>query len=87
MIVGRGFDNANAPIHELRHPPEGQSCGWYIWTGDWSDAADFFSPVHVHHAADLYPDVLSYLALPPGWRFLIAPDYEDVWFDSALLEI
>jgi hypothetical protein len=28
-----------------------------------------------------------YLALPPGWRFLIAPDYEDVWFDESLLHI
>lgn len=22
---------------------------------------------------------------PPGWRFLIAPGHEDVWFDASLL--
>ena len=27
------------------------------------------------------------LALPPGWRFLLAPDYEDVWYDPSLLLI
>ncbi len=29
----------------------------------------------------LSPEVLPYLALPPGWRFLIADGYEDGWFD------
>lgn len=24
---------------------------------------------------------------PPGYRVLLAPDYEDVWFDEALLEV
>ncbi|WP_438268855.1 immunity protein Imm33 domain-containing protein [Paraburkholderia youngii] len=29
---------------------------------------------------------VRYLALPPGWRVLLAPDYEDVWFDGELLK-
>ena len=33
------------------------------------------------------PEVLPYLALPPGWRFLLAPDYQDVWFDESLLDV
>ena len=24
--------------------------------------------------------------LPPGWRFLIAPGHEDVWYDGSLLD-
>ena len=28
---------------------------------------------------------LPYLGLAPGWRFLIAPGYEDVWYDEKLL--
>jgi len=36
---------------------------------------------------DELPQVLDYLALPPGWRFLIAPDYKDVWFDENLLKL
>jgi hypothetical protein len=30
--------------------------------------------------------VSLYLALPAGWRFLLAPDHEDVWFDVNLLD-
>jgi hypothetical protein len=30
---------------------------------------------------------MKYLALPPGWRFLIATNHEDVWFDAALLDV
>lgn len=33
------------------------------------------------------PEIKKYLGLPPGWRFLIAPGYEDIWFDEALLSI
>jgi hypothetical protein len=25
--------------------------------------------------------------LGPAWRFLIAPGYEDVWFDPSLLNV
>jgi len=51
-----------------------------------SDDPDFFRPLHVEHVAEWCPEVQPYLALPPGWRFLIAPGHEDVWFDPALLE-
>jgi hypothetical protein len=28
----------------------------------------------------------KYLGLALGWRFLIAPEYEDVWYDTNLLK-
>ena len=31
-------------------------------------------------------EVLPYLGLAPGWRFLLAPGHVDVWFDPATLE-
>lgn len=74
------------PINGLRHPPAGRSCGWYIWAGEkWSSADDFFQPRHLEHLGPVSRWILPYLDLPPGWRFLIAPDYEDVWFDEELL--
>lgn len=45
---------------------------------------DYFEPCHVEHLETICPSVMPYLLLPPGWRFLIAPDYEDVWFDDTL---
>jgi hypothetical protein len=74
------------PLNGLRHPPESGTSGWFIWGGEQlgSDPG-FFKPIHVHHVRELCPAVLPYLALPPGWRFLIADGCEDVWFDEALL--
>jgi len=75
------------PINGLRHPPESGTSGWFIWAGEHlSSAPDFFQPLHVQHLAEQCPEALPYLALPPGWRFLVAPGQEDVWFDASLLE-
>ena len=76
------------PQNGLRHPQEHGTCGWYLWAGEeLSEADDFFKPMHVYHLIESCPSVLKYLAMPAGWRFLIAGDYEDVWFDAALLEV
>lgn len=75
------------PVNGLRHPPVGDTTGWYIWAGEkLLDTPDFFKPLHVAHLDEWCPQVMKYLALPPGWRFLIADDYEDVWFDESLLD-
>lgn len=74
------------PLNGLRHPPEAGTCGWYIWGGEEpSDAPEFFQPLHVEHLAARCPAALPYLGLPPGYRFLLAPGREDVWFDGSLL--
>jgi hypothetical protein len=75
------------PIHGLRHPVVGDTTGWYIWTGQFSSAADFFSPWHEDHLVAAVPEIADLLALPPGSRFLLAPDFRDVWEDPALLEV
>ena len=76
------------PINGLRHPPEGDTSGWYIWCGeDLSKAPDFFSPLHARHLLDRCPEAVRFLGLPPGARFLVAGDYVDVWFDESLLEV
>jgi hypothetical protein len=87
--MARAVRDAGAwPLNGLRHPVEGAGCGWYLWAGEeFSHDADFFQPVHVEHLKLIRPEVLPYLALPPGWRFLIAPGYEDVWYDEKLLDI
>lgn len=69
------------PIHGVRCNPVGDTCGWYIWSGEWSDDPNFFEPLCVQHLDDRCPDIVRYLALPPGWRFLWAEGYEDVWED------
>jgi hypothetical protein len=74
------------PIHGLRLLPVGDTCGWYIWSGgEMSKDPDFFQPLHVEHLGQWCPTVVPYLHLPPGWRILIAPDYEDVWYQESLV--
>ncbi len=88
--VGLAIKSLNGGIiHGLRHPIENGTNGWYIWCGEFSDAPDFFEPVCIKHLTNYLPeDVLEYLDLPSGFRFLIdGNNYEDVWFDEKLLSI
>ena len=86
--VSRSVRDGVLPLNGLRHPPQGDTTGWYIWAGGEPSAeADFFVPLHVAHLQEWCPDVMRFLALPPGYRFLVAGDTEDVWEDPALLEV
>ena len=74
------------PLNGLRIKPENGTCGWYIWAGgEMSEDREFFQPLHVSHMEQRCPEAVPYLGLAPGWRFLIAPGYEDIWFDEDLL--
>jgi hypothetical protein len=76
------------PINGLRHPVVGETSGWYIWCGRiFSDAPDFFAPLHTFHLYEDYPEIAHLLGLPPGYRFLLAGDSLDVWFDASLLNV
>lgn len=84
--IALNVKNGVVPLNGLRHPPTCDTTGWYIWAGEeLSTDGDFFRPLHVEHLADWCPVVRKYLGLPPGWRFLIAGDYEDIWHDRSLL--
>jgi hypothetical protein len=76
------------PLNALRHPREGVASGWFIWGGEeLSQEPTFFDRVHVKHLAELCPALVPYLGLGPGWRVLLAPNQEDVWFDEKLLAV
>lgn len=76
------------PIHGLRHPVTPGTSGWYLWCGEaYSDSADFFEPHHARHIYEDMPEVGRLIGLPPGYRFLLAGDYLDVWYDEKLLDV
>jgi hypothetical protein len=86
--IARNVREGILPINGLRHLPAGDTTGWYIWAGEeLSNDPDFFVPLHVEHLADWCPVALRFLGLPPGWRFLVAGEYEDVWEDPTLLNV
>ena len=85
-VAGNLRDRNLWPLNGLRHPPEQGTNGWYIWRGDvLGEAEDFFKPLHTAHLEDWCPEAVPFIGLPPGWRFLVAPGHEDVWYDAALL--
>jgi len=76
------------PINGIRHPLTPGTSGWYIWCGEsFSESADFFDPQCASHVYESLPDASHLLGLPPGYRFLLAEDYLDVWHDAALLNV
>jgi len=88
-VIGVGLSRSSEllPLNAIRHPPVGQSNGWYVWRGEPAPQDDdFFSPIHVEHAKSHFPELVAYLALPPGMGLILAPDHEDVWHDEAFLE-
>ena len=62
MKVGlaRNVRTGLQPLNGLRHPPKGDTTGWYLWAGqELSQAPDFFEPVHVAHLAEISPEDLA----------------------------
>jgi len=75
-------------MNGLRHPAQGDTSGWYLWCGEeFSTSTEFFQPLHASHVYEEFPDLGKLLGLPPGYRFLIAGDYVDVWYDPSLLNV
>ncbi len=86
--IARNVKDGVFPIHGLRHPPAGDTTGWYIWAGgEPSEDPDFFVPLHIEHVTAWCPEAIRFLGLPPGWRFLVTGNDEDVWQDSTLLDM
>ena len=92
LFVGASENLATDPINGLRHPNNKETTkgttGWFIWSGEWSDADDFFKPMCAEHLLQIRPQIIRYLGLDAGFRFLADSNgFEDVWYDEALKEI
>ena len=85
--ISKAVKEGVRPLNGMRIKPEGDTCGWYIWAGvEFSEAPDFFVPLHASHVSEWAPLIVPYLGLPPGWRFLVTEEYEDVWKDPKLID-
>lgn len=86
IAIGKSFFTDLQPKNGLRIMSSGSMTGWYLFAGEsMSDDPDHFDPYCATHLVELAPDILVYPGLPVGWRFLHAPEYEDVWFDPNLI--
>ena len=93
LKVGINLGGEAYPINGHREPDSpayDELTGWWIWNDERDipqDDPHFFESLHAFHLLESRPAVLPYLGLPPGWRFLIAPNHEDAWYDPTLLEL
>ncbi|WP_219134439.1 hypothetical protein [Janthinobacterium sp. UMAB-60] len=73
-----------SPIYGTRiNLPENGTISWFIHCGEHSEALDFYQPLHAAHLREMLPQVLDYLALPSGARFILDREgYEDVWQEA-----
>ena len=87
-IIGVSKNLEKDPINGLRHPSENGTTGWFIWTGEYQETNDFFQPMCAEHLLEKRPEIIKYLGLEVGFRFLAdKKGYEDIWYDEKLKEI
>jgi hypothetical protein len=73
--ISRTFDPAQFPINGLRHPPQGDTTGWYFWSGEESSIdAEFFVPLHAFHLSDRCPEIVKYFGSGRVGDSLLLPD-------------
>lgn len=88
LMVGISSNLLSDPINGLRHPAGKGTTGWFIWTGEYNDNEDFFQPICAEHLLQIRPQIIKYLGLDVGFRFIFDKnDYEDVWFDTNITHI
>lgn len=88
LMVGVSTEIFSDPINGLRHPSENGTTGWFIWSGEYSSADVFFKPMCAEHLLQKRPQIIKYLGLDVGFRFLADKNgHEDVWFDEAITKI
>ena len=82
LKVGVSTDLKSDPLNGKREKAESGITGWYIWSGAYDDKDDFFQPLCAEHLLQIRPEIIKYLGLDIGFRFLMDKDgYEDVWLD------
>ena len=87
MIDGQYARDGIYPLTAVRHPVEHGTSGWYVWAGAYSEADDFYVPVHTGHLETYCPDLVPFLAMPPGWWFEFHADGQvNAGFDPELLD-
>jgi hypothetical protein len=76
------FSSSEVLINGFRRSPEGNTCGWFLWKGEeMSDSEISFRQINVTYLIGHCHQVIPYLGLPTGWRFLVAGGHGRAWPD------
>ncbi|AZA84673.1 hypothetical protein C1637_07495 [Chryseobacterium lactis] len=70
VVISKGVYEGK-DIEAIRYESPENMSGWWLITDDYDDNIESLTTVHYHHVAFARPDILGYLALPFGYRFLM----------------
>lgn len=70
LKIGVSKNLEKYPINGLRRLAEKGSTGWLIWTGEFSEADNFFQPICAEHLLQQRPEIIKYLGLSGFYVFL-----------------
>ncbi|MGE4512826.1 MAG: hypothetical protein AB7E26_03280 [Chryseobacterium sp.] len=73
VVISRGVYEGK-DIEGIRHDSPEHMTGWWLITDDYDDNIESLKTVHYYHVAFARPDILKYLAIPFGYRFLMKND-------------
>jgi hypothetical protein len=70
IVISKGVYEGK-DIEGIRYDSPDHMSGWWLITDDYDDNIESLMTVHYYHVAFKRPDILKYLALPFGYRFLM----------------
>ncbi|PRA94539.1 hypothetical protein CQ046_22395 [Chryseobacterium sp. MYb7] len=69
-------------VEGIRYDSPHDESGWYLITDDYNDNIKSLKMVHFYHVAFARPDVLKYLAIPFGHRFIMEEGNIEIYKDE-----
>ncbi|AZB19727.1 hypothetical protein EG352_19090 [Chryseobacterium indologenes] len=70
VVISKGVYEGK-DIEAIRYESPENMSGWWLITDDYDDNIESLMTVHYHHVAFTRADILGYLAIPFGYRFLM----------------
>ncbi|WP_054508711.1 hypothetical protein [Chryseobacterium sp. ERMR1:04] len=81
IVISKGVYEGK-DIEAIRYDSPEHMSGWWLITDDYDDDIKSLMTVHFYHVAFKRPDILKYLALPFGYRFLMENNEIEVTKDE-----
>jgi hypothetical protein len=70
------------PVEGVRYPSPDHMSGWWLTTSKYNGNSDSLKTEHAYHVYEKRPDLIKFLALPHGYRFMENKEKHDIWFDE-----
>ncbi|WP_330747206.1 immunity protein Imm33 domain-containing protein [Chryseobacterium sp. CP-77] len=69
-------------VEGIRYDSPHDESGWYLITDDYDGNIKSLKMVHFYHVAFARPDILQYLAIPFGYRFIMKDGNVEIYRDE-----